>query len=80
MINEKGEFVDIFVENKAHALKYLAHALSETRQGEHVRKIKLSEDGTTAYICNMCDEILKTVNVDCDGALQAMIDVCKALL
>ena len=51
-----------------------------TRLGEHVWSIKTSEDGDTAYIYNGRGELIKSVNIACDGALQAIIDVCKALL
>lgn len=81
MINEKGEYVpDHFIENKAKALGNLASALNNTRQGEHVWGIRLSNDETKAFVYNGRGEILKTVNVDCDGALQAIIDVCKAMM
>lgn len=81
MINEKGEYIaDRFTENKTRALECLAGALSETRQGEHVWSIRTSEDGNTAYIYNGRGELLKSVNIACDGALQAIIDVSKALL
>lgn len=81
MINDKGEYIaDRFVENKARALECLADALRETRHGEHVWSIKTSENGDTAYIYNGRGELLKSVNITCDGALQAIIDVCKALL
>lgn len=81
MINEKGEYIpDPFVEDKGHALSCLAIALRDTRQGEHVWDIKLSDDGETAYICTCRGELIKEVCVACDGALQAIIDVCKALM
>lgn len=81
MINEKGEYVPVpFVENKAHALGNLASALNNTRQGEHVCGIKLSDDETKAFVYNGRGELLKSVDIDCDGALQAIIDVCKALM
>ena len=81
MINEKGEHVpDPFIEDKAHALENLASALNSTRQGEHVWSIELSDDETNAFVYNGRGELLRTVNVACDGALQAIIDVCKALM
>ena len=81
MINEKGEYVpDPFIEDKARALGNLASALTSTRQGEHVWSIKLSDDETNAFVYNGRGELLRTVNVACDGALQAIIDVCKALM
>ena len=81
MINEKGEYVpDPFVEDKARALGNLASALNNTRQGEHVWGIKLSDDETKAFVYTGRGELLKMVNIDCDGALQAIIDVCKAMM
>ena len=81
MINEKGEYVpDPFVEDKARALGNLASALNSTRQGEHVWGIKMSDDETKAFVYNGRGELLKTVNIECDGALQAIIDIFKALM
>ena len=68
------------MDNKQRALYLLVYALNQTRAGKDVGLILLSEDGNTAHIFDERGDIIKDVNVECDSALAAIIDVCKALM
>jgi hypothetical protein len=71
-------------EDKQKALYTLTYALRSTRAGKDIDYIEVTEEGcgTTAVIhfAPGSGKRNKAVNIDCDGALQAIIDVCKALL
>lgn len=68
------------MDNKQRALFLLVYALNQTRAGKVVGLILLSEDGNTAHIFDERGDKIKDVNVECDSALAAIIDVCKALM
>ena len=65
-------------ESKQHALGMLVYALHHTRSGADVGAIEVTPDGDTARVYTPNGVI--DVNIACDSALQAIIDVSKALL
>lgn len=66
------------IEDKERALNMLVYALHHTRAGADVGAIRISEDGDTARVYTAGGYI--DVNIACDNAIAAIIDVCKALM
>ena len=65
-------------ESKMHALGMLVYALHHTRAGADVGAIEVTPDGDTARVSTPNSVI--DVNIACDSALQAIIDVCRKLM
>ena len=65
-------------ENKQQALNLLVYALHHTRAGADVGAIEVTPDGNTARVYTPNGVI--DVNIACDSAIAAIIDVCKALM
>lgn len=65
-------------ESKQHALGMLVYALHHTRAGADVGAIEVTPDGDAARVYTPNSVI--NVNIACDSALQAIIDVCGALM
>lgn len=68
------------MDNKQRALFLLVYALNQTRASKDVGLILLSEDGNTAHIFDKRGDKNKDVNVECDSAIAAIVDVCRALM
>ena len=70
-------------ENKRMILHDLLHVLWKTRAGWDVIDLDLQPDGRIVKIIFHQEGVrtwTKLVDVDCDNALQMVIDICKALL
>ena len=67
------------MDNIREALNALIYALRETRAGENVTLVELSEGGNRAYIY-FDDGTSKNIAVSSDSGLAAIIDVCEALM
>lgn len=65
-------------ESKMHALGMLVYALHHTRAGAAVGAIEVTPDGDTARVYTPNSVI--DVNIACDSAIAAIIDVCRALM
>lgn len=65
-------------ESKQHALGMLVYALHHTRAGADVGAIEVTPDGDAARVYTSSGDI--NVNIAHDSALQAIIDVCRALM
>ena len=65
-------------ENKQQALNLLVYALHHTRAGADVGAIEVTLDGDAARVYTSSGDI--NVNIAHDSALQAIIDVCRALM
>lgn len=65
-------------ENAKAALNALTYALRYSRHGKDVAYIDVTEDENYAVI--HFENGKKTVNIEGDSAIAAIIDVCKALL
>lgn len=65
-------------ESKMHALGMLVYALHHTRAGADVGAIEVTPDGDTARVYTPNSVI--DVNIACDSAIAAIIDVCRALM
>ena len=67
------------MDNTREALNALIYALRETRAGKNVTFIELSDGGNRTYIY-FDDGTSRSVVVAGDSALQAIVDVCEALM
>ena len=69
------------MENIEKALYTLTYALRSTRAGKDIDYIEVTEEGCgrTAVIHFAPGKRDKAVGIECDSALGAIIDVCKAL-
>ena len=67
------------MDKKQSALNALVYALHCTRAGDDVIEISLSPDERTATI-TFAGGARKFVNVECDSAIAAIVDVCRALM
>lgn len=65
-------------EDKQRALSMLVYALHHTRAGADVGAIEVTPDGDAARISTPNSVI--DVNIACDSAIAAIIDVCRALM
>lgn len=64
-------------ENTKAALNALTYALRHSRHGKDIAYIDVSEDENYAFI-HFVDR-KQAVNIEGDGTVAAIIDVCKAL-
>ena len=67
------------MENIVITLRELAPVLKMTRAGSDIVYIDVTADGKCALIA-LKHGRAKLVNIACDSAIAAIIDVCKALL
>ena len=66
-------------EDNQKALGALANALRYTRAGSDVDRIEVVDDGCAAVIF-FSGGGSKEVTIECDSAIAAFVDVCKALM
>lgn len=74
-----GQGKESSVENMQIALGALANALRYTRAGSDVDRIEVVDDGCAAVIYFIGGGS-KEVTIECDSAIAAFVDVCKALM
>ena len=70
------------MENIEKALYTLTYALRCTRAGKDIDYIEVTEEGcgrTAVHFAPGSGQRNKAVGIECDSALGAIIDVCKAL-
>lgn len=79
-VRKKG----IHMENIEKALYTLTYALRSTRAGKDIDYIKVTEEGcgrtAVIHFAPGSGKRNKAVVIECDSALGAIIDVCKALM
>ncbi len=72
------------MENIERALYTLTYALRSTRAGKDIDYIEVTEEGcgrtAVIHFAPGSGKRNKEVGIDRDGALQAIIDVCKSLM